>query len=108
MNRPIYECIAYDLGNELEDLKQYKKDLEKYTDFIENQQAEQLILYGVVVSEAELPDNKELNLLKNEYPASGGDAGWIQEAYKKGYVDGWNKKPSKKINIVKGHKPKGN
>jgi len=47
MNRPIYECIAYDLGNELEDLKQYKKDLDKYTDFIEKQQAEQLNLYGV-------------------------------------------------------------
>ena len=47
MERPIYECIAYDLGNELEDLKKYKKDLEKYTDFLEEEQTEQLIIADV-------------------------------------------------------------
>jgi len=39
-----------------------------------------------------LPDEKELNALRNQYRASGGDAGWIQDAYKKGFIDGWNKK----------------
>lgn len=39
-----------------------------------------------------LPDEKELNALRSQYRASGGDAGWIQDAYKKGYIDGWNKK----------------
>ena len=39
-----------------------------------------------------LPDEKELNALRSQYRASGGDAGWIQDAYKKGFIDGWNKK----------------
>ena len=39
-----------------------------------------------------LPNEKELNCLKEQYRASGGDAGWIRDGYKKGYIDGWNKK----------------
>lgn len=50
MDRPIYECIAYDNGSELEELKQYRKDLEKYTDFIEEDRTKQLFLYNVGVS----------------------------------------------------------
>jgi hypothetical protein len=38
-----------------------------------------------------LPDEQELDALRSQYRAGGGDAGWIQEAYKKGYIDGWNK-----------------
>lgn len=48
MDRPIYECIAYDLGSEELNLKQYKKDLEKYTDFLETKRTKQLNLYIVV------------------------------------------------------------
>lgn len=33
MEKPNYDCIAYDSGNELEDLKQYKIDLEKYAEY---------------------------------------------------------------------------
>lgn len=47
IDRPIYECIAYDLGNELEDLRKFRIDLEKYTDFIEKERAEQLIITDV-------------------------------------------------------------
>ena len=39
-----------------------------------------------------LPDEKELNALREGYQAGGGDAGWIRDAYKKGYIDGWSKK----------------
>ena len=47
MDRPIYECIAYDLGNELQDLKKFKEDLEKYTDHLEEKLSEQLIIADV-------------------------------------------------------------
>ena len=50
MDRPIYECIAYDTGSELEDLKVYKKDLEKYTDFLESERTKQLTIHRVVKS----------------------------------------------------------
>lgn len=57
-----------------------------------------------------LPDEKELNSLKNQYPASGGDAGWIKDAYKNGYIDGCNRKRTDKHlrKPVKKHKPRGN
>ena len=35
MEKPNYDCIAYDSGNELEDLKQYKIDVDKYTTSVE-------------------------------------------------------------------------
>ena len=39
-----------------------------------------------------LPDEKELNALREQFPAGGGDAGWIRDGYKQGFIDGWNKK----------------
>jgi len=39
-----------------------------------------------------LPDEKEINALSEQHPAGGGDAGWIRDGYKRGYIDGWNKK----------------
>ena len=39
-----------------------------------------------------LPSEKELDALKGQYRASGVGAGWIRDAYKKGYIDGWKKK----------------
>lgn len=57
-----------------------------------------------------LPDEEEFNSLKSQYRASGGDAGWIKDAYKKGYIDGWNMVRTDKHlrKSVKKHKPKGN
>ena len=57
MERPIYDCIAYDLDNELEDLRAYKKDLEKYTDFLENERSKQLALCEVMQPLIELSLN---------------------------------------------------
>lgn len=50
MEKPNYDCIAYDLGSELENLKAYKKDLEKYTDFLENEKSKKLDIQGVGIS----------------------------------------------------------
>ena len=55
----------------------------------ETAQVQVLDLFNIRLS---LPDEKELNALRSQYRASGGDAGWIQDAYKKGFIDGWNKK----------------
>lgn len=35
MERPNFNCIAYDLGDDLQDLIAYKSDLEKYTNKLE-------------------------------------------------------------------------
>lgn len=47
MDRPDFRTLPYDLGNELEDLKNYKKDLEKYVDFLENERTKQLAIQDV-------------------------------------------------------------
>ena len=48
MNRPIYECRAYDLGSEVEDLKQFINDLEEYTNHLEEKLSKQLIIADVI------------------------------------------------------------
>ena len=65
MDRPIYECIAYDTGSELEDLKQYKKDLEKYTDFLEGERTKQLAIQGVVPMLPKMKSNEFEGYLKS-------------------------------------------
>jgi len=36
MERPIWECRAYDLGDEQKNLEAYKKELEKYVDYLDS------------------------------------------------------------------------
>ena len=69
MDRPIYECIAYDLANELEDLKKFKEDLEKYTDHLEEKLSEQLIIADVsnsVSGKAQLIEALNNTLIANK------------------------------------------
>ena len=79
MDRPIYECIAYDTGSELEDLKIYKKDLEKYTDFLESEQTKQLAIQGVMPLfslpeiEGRLRTQIECNISEDEHSISWGN-----------------------------------
>jgi len=50
MKRPNFNCIKYDTLIELNDLKTYLEDLNKYCDFIETEN-QQLKLCEVVVTE---------------------------------------------------------
>jgi len=71
MKRPNYNCIAYDLGNELEDLRNYFKDINKYCDFIETEN-KRLKLCEVGVTFKEKQDTTfSIWLMANEYKRLG-------------------------------------
>ena len=69
MKRPNFNCIKYDTLIELNDLKTYLKDLNKYCDFIETEN-KQLKLCGVMQQSGQLKD-KEAPTFEEWYITNG-------------------------------------